>query len=257
MPYCPHCGDEIEVDAKFCYSCGKAINKNREDGPGKSVRTQVFHGEVRKCPACGADVPSFTAICPECGHEFNSGRVISAIQDFTEQLHEYDIRITSAPKEKSGWASWSMLAKVGWVFLNIYTLCIPLLIYSVKPKKFKAGSFAQQKASFIENYVFPNEREAVLEALLFIKAQFTTLVNSSLDGAAVFWGRVWSNKAAQLQQKAQIIMPTDTVAVQTSTDIAALERQFKTKVLMKKILIIVLVAVAFIIFMNLGSRGGA
>ena len=32
-------------------------------------------------------------------------------------------------EKKRGWSSWNGLAKFGWVILNIYTYCIPLIIY--------------------------------------------------------------------------------------------------------------------------------
>lgn len=252
MAFCPHCGNQVEENVKFCTNCGKAIYEKTSTG---NVRRQVYQGEIRKCPSCGAEVPSFTATCPECGHEFNSGRVTSTIQDFSEKLHEYDVQIANAPTEKSGWSSWSTAGKVGWVILNIYTICIPLLIYSIKPKKYKAGSYTQQKASFIETYLFPNEREAIIEALLFVKAQLTNIVNGAIDGANIFWEKVWSNKAAQLHQKAEIVMPTDAVAGQTYNDITALEQQFKKKVLIRRIIIVVIVIAAVILFWALGSRG--
>ena len=247
MPYCRHCGHQIEDGAKFCSNCGIAIS---ESMPNQSVRTQVFQGEVRKCPACGAEVPSFTAVCPECGHEFTSGRVTSIIHDFTEKLHEYDTQIANTPTEKSGWSTWNNWGKIGWVILNIFTFFVPVLIYFIKIKKFKADAYSQQKVSFIENYVFSNERETVLEALLFIKAQLATIAQGSIDGAGIFWERIWRNKATQLQQKAEIIMPADPVASQVCADIVALERKFNRRVLIRRILTALLVILAVYIFFN-------
>ena len=260
---CPFCGAEVAAGAYFCSECGSKFNIQDSQIPqaslypgnrtgesvlqNRSVREQVYVGEVRKCPSCGAEVPSFTAICPQCGHEFNSRQVISVVQEFTEKLHEYDSLIASVSEEKIGWNSWSKSAKVWWVILNVFTFCIPILIKSLVPKKFKAGSYSQQKASFIENYVFPNEREAVLEALLLIKAQLINVVNSSNNSAASIWEKIWASKGAQLHQKAEIIMPYDTAAGQAYAEIAAIDQQYKKKALIKKILTIALI-IAIVIF---------
>ena len=247
MSYCPHCGNKVKNGALYCSKCGKPINEN--SAPTKSEREQVYHGVIRKCPACGAEVPSFPGICPEFG---NSERAASSVQAFTVKIHEYDTKIANAPAEKTGWSSWSNAGKVGWVFLNICTICIPLLVYSILPKKYKAGSLAQQKASFIEGYMFPNEREAILEALIFIKAQLALIVSAAIDGSSVFWEKIWFNKASQVYQKAQISMPNDTTSGQTYAEIVALEQQFNKKLLFRKILAIIIIVlfIAYVILRN-------
>ena len=249
MAYCPHCGNNVQDGTKYCTRCGKELSIS-----DPFVRKQVYQGEVRKCPSCGAEVPSFTAICPECGHELNSARVTSSIQGFTQKLHEYDTKISNTREEKTGWSSWGTGAKIGWVILNMYTLCIPLAIYSVRSRPAKTGTVSQQKASFIENYVFPNDREAVLEALLFIKSQLTALLNNSVNGTSTYWCGVWSNKATQLYQKASVIMPNDAIAEQTYADVLDLQKQFKKKRLLKSAIIIGAVFILFIIGMLSGSK---
>lgn len=242
MPYCTHCGNRIGDGAQFCANCGKAVEGSTQDG---SKRTQTYQGEVRKCPSCGAEVLSFTAFCSTCGHEFNSARVSSSIQNFTEKLHEYDTMIATSRQQESGWNSWSTAGKIGWVILNIYLICIPLLIYSNKRKGNSNGStgisskaISQQKASYIENYVFPNEREAILEALLFIKSQVTHYSDGSTNRENAFWIKIWVNKATQLNQKAELIMQDDPVAGQTYYDIAAMYQRFSKRQLIKRLIII-------------------
>ena len=52
------------------------------------------------------------------------------------------------------------------------------------PTKFlcRPGSIEKKKESFINNYSFPNERESVLEALLFIKSQVVSLSTKPKNG---------------------------------------------------------------------------
>ena len=47
--------------------------------------------------------------CPKCGAQ--------------TEIHERDLK-------QSGWAVWGLGKRIGWVILNVYLFCIPLLIYS-------------------------------------------------------------------------------------------------------------------------------
>ena len=256
MPYCSHCGNKIDVNAKFCSCCGKAID---ESGQSRTTRTQTFQGDIKKCPACGAEAPSMTAFCPECGHEFNSRQVSSTIQRFTEKLHEYDVEIAKSRQEEGGWYTWNTAGKIGWVILNIYLVCIPLLIYSHKRKGSanSAKSKVQQKVSFIENYVFPNEREAILEALLFIKAQVSSFENSAANGADAFWEKIWVNKAAQLYQKAEVVMYNDPVAERAYSDIIAMDQLFRKRQLIKRLIIVGVVAAVIVLSLLFGDSSAS
>ena len=249
MPYCSHCGTQVKPGARFCSNCGKPLG---EAAPDRSIRMEVYQGEVRKCPACGAEVPSLTAICPDCGHEFNSIETSSAIRDFSEKLSQYDAEIASSPTEKTGWSTWSTGSKVGWVFLNYIFICIPILIRSLTKKKFEPNASSQAKAAFIENYVFPNERATILEALLFIKSQMTNLVNRFSEPSAAYWIDVWYHKASQLYQRAEVIMPGDSMAKQTYADIHSLNQKFSTNASNKKITTIVIVIAVFLILYMIG-----
>lgn len=238
MSFCPNCGRKIEADTHFCPGCGRKVE---EDAPQKSVRTQVYQGELHKCPSCGATVPSLTAICPECGHEFKSAQYASTMQEFTDKLREFDAAIAYAPQEKAGWSSWTTAGKVWWVILNIYTFCIPLVIYSFKNKGYKAGSKAQQKASYIETFVFPNERETILQALLFAQSQVSLYSTNDTSGDNSYWEKVWFNKATQLHKIAQIIIPNDQVAIQAYSDIVSMNRKFNKRHIIKYLIILGLI----------------
>ena len=132
MAYCSNCGQFVADGVKFCSNCGSPMN----NGEDRTTRQQEFAGKIIKCPSCGTEIPSFTAICPGCGHEINSARVSSAFKDFTNQISRCDTAIANSPAEpKTGWKSWGKGKKFGWVILNIYTLCIPLVIYLVSAQQ--------------------------------------------------------------------------------------------------------------------------
>lgn len=180
MAFCINCGTELSPDAKFCPSCGKENTATANEATSK--RQQEYVGKIKKCPACGEEIAALTAICPACGHELNSTKVTSSLTTFIAALEECDNRITQEPKvvtAKKGFKTWDKKLKIGWIILNILTSFIPLAIYVALPHiKPLFGHRApaltteeKKKADLIENYAFPNDREAILEALLFIKNQ--------------------------------------------------------------------------------------
>lgn len=257
MPYCNNCGAKIVDGAKFCHKCGSTILVEHKETDNQ--RRQEFAGNVIKCPACGSEIPSFTAICPSCGHEINSARVSSTMKDFTSQISQYDIAIAKSPDgPKKGWKSWGKLKKFGWVILNIYTLCIPLVIYLLLPCLGISGKSvltAEEKAKvqFIKNYPVPNDRESILEMLLFIKAQISSLTSGKIDRNVSRWIHIWKNKADQLYERAEILFKNDKIANDAYESILVSEKKVKKSLFIRLIIVVALI-VLFAVFMFF--RGG-
>ena len=131
MAFCSNCGKELAAGAKFCFECGTPVEKTDE-----TVRRTVYSGEIHKCPACGEVLQSMTAICPACGHEINSAKLASALKEFIDEINECDKIIANTPKKelpKKGWKSWKKSTRILWVILNIFTSCVPLVIYLTLP----------------------------------------------------------------------------------------------------------------------------
>lgn len=131
MAFCSNCGKELAVGAKFCFECGTPVAKADE-----TVRKTVFSGEIHKCPSCGEVLQSLTAICPSCGYEINSAKLSPALKEFIDEINECDKLIANTPKKeipKRGWKTWKNSMRVLWVILNIFTSCIPLVIYLALP----------------------------------------------------------------------------------------------------------------------------
>lgn len=255
MAYCSNCGQFVEDGVKFCSNCGSPVMT--ED---RSKRQQEFAGRIIKCPACGTEIPSFTAICPGCGHEINSAMVSSAFKDFTNQISQCDTTIANSPAEpKKGWASWSKGKRFGWVILNIYTLCIPLLIYLLLPLLGIGGMSSltpaeQKKASVINNFAFPNDRESILEALLYIKGQMSSLASGKIDRNTARWMKIWKNKATQLYERAEMMFKGDKIATDAYSVILASEKKVNRSLLIRVIIAAVLVAMfALFIFTRSAS----
>lgn len=227
MAYCSNCGQFVADGVKFCSNCGSSMQQQED----RTKRQQEFAGKIIKCPSCGTEIPSFTAICPGCGHEINSARVSSAIKEFTNQISQCDRAIANSPAEpKKGWKTWGVGLKIGWVFLNLFTFFIPLVIYLILPLLGISGTSAltpeeKNKAQTINNYVFPNDRENILEGLLYIKAQMAALVSGKIDRNTYRWIKIWKNKASQLHERAELLFKDDKIASDAYSDILASEKK--------------------------------
>lgn len=270
MAFCSSCGGKLENGAKYCPYCGEkataAEPKQTVTEEKKNTRTNEYAGTLIKCPSCGTELPSLTAICPSCGHEINSAKVSDSLQRFIAQIDDCDRRIAnSSEKPKKGWSTWGTWKKIGWVILNIYFFCIPLLLYFIIPyirinKSPALTTEEKHKATVIENYVFPNDRGSILEALLFIKTKVGFLADEKVNSTTSYWMRLWTKKAEQLHQKAEMLFPGDKIATDTYSKITADSNQLKKKMQIRIGVTVGLIVVA-IIFMAVrgasdGSTGG-
>lgn len=264
MAFCSECGTKLNNNAKFCHMCGKACETNDShkisDAYSKE-RRQEYVGSVRKCPSCGAEVPSFIAVCSSCGHEFNSQNVESHFKKFKDKIAYYDELIAEGNEQRSkGWKAWTKQTKIVWIILNLLTSFIPLIIYLtfplirtlVMPKSDAAlNSSEQAKASFIKNYVFPNEREATYEAVLFTKSNLAFLSNEKLNNKTLYWINLWIIKAEQLKEKAKIILKGDNVIDTAFSDIALYKKNSQRVIIRRAVVgIIIIIGYSTLIIAN-------
>lgn len=85
MAFCTNCGDQLKDGAKFCSSCGIAINGA---GVETSQRKTTYDGELHKCPNCGELLNSFVTNCPSCGYELRSVKVNSPVNVLARKVEE-------------------------------------------------------------------------------------------------------------------------------------------------------------------------
>ena len=74
---CPHCGNELPTNAKFCLECGTKIEQLAENEmicpscgqktPKNKFCIKCGQHLVNSCPKCGAEVPQDGKFCLECG----------------------------------------------------------------------------------------------------------------------------------------------------------------------------------------------
>lgn len=252
MNVCPKCGKLSILNSKFCSRCGTEFGKNEEN------KREEFIGKVYKCPNCGTEIPSLTAHCPGCGIELNSSRTAEEAKIFIGKVLACDQRIdNSTTNPKSGWSSWSTWGKIGWVILNLYTICIPLIIYllvnSPSAKSYDKLTYEEkEKVNLINGYLFPDDRGTILEVLMFIDNQVQNLASQRINGKSLYWMMVWKNKADQLAQKSKLLS-LDEHDVNIVNRIDSNYKSAKKKYNLRKCAIIAAVILILIIVMNYPS----
>lgn len=261
MDYCNRCSHKLAYGAKFCSNCGTPVGVNYSQN--QSERRNEYAGTVIQCPACRENIPSFTAICPACGHEINSAKLSASLRNFIKQIEACDKKIAnSSGAPQKGWNTWKTWQKIGWVILNLYFIFIPLLVYLLFPylKVYWTPSLTREeheKAAIIQNYTFPNDRGSILDALLFIKSKVGFLVNEKTNAKNAYWMRLWTKKAEQLHQKAELLFPGDKIANDTYAKISADRKQVQKKVKTRVGLIVGVIVIAFILFSVRGYGGSS
>ncbi len=252
MAFCSNCGQQLDDKAKFCSACGAA--RPVQQPANENTRKTVYEGEIRKCPNCGEVIDAFTAKCPACGFELNSKRVSSALQDFIKEINECEKIIANSPTSgKSGWASWNKSKRFWWVVLNLFFLCIPLVIYLALPlvtmkSTPKLTTEEKRMASLIENFPFPNDRESILSALVFAKEKIDFISKETINRKTAYWMRLWCAKAEQLKQKADLLFLNDPIVRDSFNEITADENRVNKVIKIKAIVGLVLLVAAIIFF---------
>ena len=256
MAFCAKCGKLLNENDMFCSGCGAPQKPSKANHQYSEQRQNVYVGNVRKCPSCGAELSSFTAFCPQCGHELNSVVVPESIKDFSTQLNLLDIEIANTYQINS-WKQWESGKKFWWIVINIFTLGIPLFLAFLFHilgigKSGRFSSIEKKKESFINNYSFPNERESVLEALLFIKSQVVSLSTKPKNGKNKKWIRIWDNKAKELLNKSKLLLSEDIIAQNAYNEIVAIKNKVNKSIIVKSlILVIAIIISSSVVFINI------
>lgn len=252
MAFCYNCGNKLKENSKYCMECGVAIEET-EDSIERKIE---YIGNIKKCPACGEALKSLTAICPSCGHELNNKKINSNLKEFIDEINQLEKNIGSYSETRTGWSSWSNSQKTGWIILNIFFACFPLMIYYMCKlislgKKPSLTKEENELTTVIQNYQFPNDRESILEALLFMRDKVNYLTDNGCNKKSYYWTKLWCNKAKYLKQKAEILFKNDEIVNRCYEDIIKNEELAKKK--LKRKTIIVVIVVLFLFFMLLGS----
>ncbi|MBQ8813280.1 MAG: zinc-ribbon domain-containing protein [Lachnospiraceae bacterium] len=81
-----NCGKELLDGAKFCASCGVAVDVPYKNE--KEQRKTVYDGDLHKCPKCGEQLNAFVTICPACNYELRGTQVTSCVHELSLKLEK-------------------------------------------------------------------------------------------------------------------------------------------------------------------------
>ena len=252
MAFCTNCGEKIAEGTKFCANCGQAVNNT-----STNQRKTVYDGEIHKCPNCGETLNSFVSICPSCGFELRKKTIDSSLEKFIYEINECEKLVARSSQAKTGWSSWSSNAKTWWVILNVFFICIPLLIQMVIPllriNSTPKLTYEEKKlTSLIENFTFPNDRESILAALIFAKEKISFISNQNIDRKTAYWIRLWFSKADQLKQRADVLFPNDNIVTQSYAQIVSDKEKVKLAI-RNKALLGIAILVGLVLFVAIGG----
>lgn len=249
MPNCKKCKKQIEKDENYCSFCG---TKN-EASVGEQY---VDQPAVFNCTQCGSVLPSLTNICSFCGAEHTIKKVSQSFQEFINKLNEYDLLIAKKPTKKDwGWSTWKFSDKILAVIVIILLWGIPLIVYLILPFVFfNLNSAEKKKSALISNYAFPNNREEIIEGLMYIKNQVAMLDNGKFNVKTRYWLKIWTNKAKVLFQKSQIVMTNDNVAKNIYNDIISINKNYKKHSILRIAIVVAMVIIIALVitFLNGG-----
>lgn len=259
MPFCTNCGNEMNDIAKFCDKCGTQVIKKQEP---KTEEKATNTRKVKKCPACGEIIPTYTVICPSCGYEINAEEVSEGFSDFLNQVNALERAIVNSQPNNTFFKMYSTGKKIAWIALNVFLLCIPLLVKLVinllnTNNTPKLTTEEQQLATFVENYSFPNNREVILEALVFTKEKVDFVSREKASRKTTYWMRLWYSKAEQLKDKADILFPNDTIVERSFQEIVKDKKKIQKSALLKTIGGIVLLIILIFIFIGIIASGSS
>ncbi|MBR2295563.1 MAG: hypothetical protein IJ869_07365 [Clostridiales bacterium] len=160
------------------------------------------------CPVCGTKNDGLTSYCLNCGYN-NIGEISEdSFTSFKNTIRKYD---SLNNRKETGWNSWNLIAKIGWVYINLCTYGTPALIYYVRRSCFFAdkpvfSDIDLMKKSLIVDYAFQPSSLTLVDALSFFYHEINKLTMIKMTSYTLAWLDIWYLKAEELISKSEIVL---------------------------------------------------
>ncbi len=133
---------------------------------------------MSNCEYCGALLAPGDKVCSRCGAPVSGQRISESVKDFESLLIGVSDGNSISYLRKSTFQNASVLGKIGIILLWILLFPVMLFIYIFRKYVVSSRHLSEsdnKKANIIGNYTFTNDRETLLEALIFIRTQIDIL----------------------------------------------------------------------------------
>lgn len=255
MAFCVKCGEELLDGALYCGKCGKRTEVTKGFDFKVYNEKELSDFKIKRCPSCGQGIPSFVTRCPACDNELSSIKNSETLLDFVSKVNACEEEIAkqeTKPSEHSSSASKNDRLIV-WIIFNIIFLGIPYFVSMILPamKIHIRPKFSYEENELIlliQNFTVPNDRESILETLIYVKEKIDYLSNENPNNKNLFWLRLWNSKSEQIKEKADLLFPNDEVVKKSLQEIAFDKKRVNKKLYVKAViaslLIFIIVSVA-------------
>lgn len=212
MAYCQNCGNYINEGDMFCGNCGNKVIPSDSNIFSNKI---VYDGTIHKCPNCGENLGSFELICPSCGYEIRDKQINPSLQKFIDEVSRLDSAIAIHNSSSMGVAQIVILILY---CVSIFCCCcmtlfiLPLFIWGMIFLPSPLSIPEKNKEAFIKNYTFPNDRESLMQGLVYVKSKVDFLSAGKLNNKSIHWIHLWASKAEQLYQTSSLIIDNDETA---------------------------------------------
>ncbi len=167
---------------------------------------------MSKCEYCGALIAPGEKFCSSCGAPVPGEKVSDSVKTFERMLIEAGGGDKISYLRRSPFAEASVPGKIGWILLWILFFPIMVLVFIVSRHRISPKQLSEsdnKRVNIISNYTFANDRDTLLEALIFIQNQIDILCDMKKDGYTAFWLNLWTSKAEQTYEKSKAAFGND------------------------------------------------
>ena len=198
MAFCPSCGSQVEATAKFCSECGSPLGITANETGGERRDAKRI-----KCPECGEPIPAFSEHCPLCGYELRGSSAPTSVVELSKRLDEIERSRPRKEKKKKR-------------LFNHEAMDLP-------------SATDQRKATLIQNFPIPNDKESLIEFLVLSAANVDPhcFNGEHQDGSRTVVNTAWYAKMNQAYAKAELVLKDDPALGFVKKKYEAVEKRIK------------------------------